>query len=77
MATIPERNLDFEEQRTRIWRALEEVEKISAETRKLLAEANKVGVDARAVPYTTIFQGAIAIAGLLGAGAAIGKLFFP
>ena len=78
MATHPERdNLDFEEQRARIWVAFEEIEKISAETRKLLAEAGKVGAETRAVPYATIFQGLIAIAGLLGAGAAIAKLFFP
>ncbi len=77
MATVPERDLDYEEQRARIWRAFEEIEKISAETRKLLAEANKVGIEARTVPYATIFQGAIALAGLLGAGAAIAKVFFP
>ena len=78
MASVPEReNLDYEQQRARIWRALEEVEKTSAETRKLLAETYKVGVEARAVPYSTIFQGFIAIAGLLAAGAAIAKLFFP
>ena len=78
MATqSPRDNLDFEEQRARIWVAFEEIEKISAETRKLLAEANKVGAETRAVPYATIFQGLIAVAGLLGAGAAIAKVFFP
>ena len=78
MATFPDRgdNLDFEEQRARIWRAFEEIEKISAETRKLLAEATKVGIEARAVPFATIFQGLIAIAALLGAGAALAKTFF-
>ena len=78
MATrSPGDNLDFEEQRARIWLAFEEIEKVSAETRKLLAEANKVGVDTKTVPYATIFQGLIAVAGLLGAGAAIAKVFFP
>ena len=77
MATQPRGELDYEEQRARIWRAFEEMEKISAETRKLLAETSKVGAEAKAVPYSTIFQGLIAIAGLLGAGAAIAKLFFP
>ncbi|RZM36676.1 MAG: hypothetical protein EOP67_05220 [Sphingomonas sp.] len=77
MATVPERDLDYEEQRARIWRAFEEIEKISAETRKIVAEASKVGAETRAVPYATIFQGLIAVAGLLGAGAAIAKVFFP
>ena len=79
MATFPDRgdNLDFEEQRARIWVAFEEIEKTSAETRKLLAEAAKVTVETRAVPYSTIFQGLIAVAGLLGAGAAIAKVLFP
>ncbi|MEH3038023.1 MAG: hypothetical protein PGN23_16275 [Sphingomonas adhaesiva] len=77
MATQPTGNLDFEEQRMRIVRAIEEVEKMSAETRKLLAGANKVGAETKAVPFATVFQGLIAIAGLLGAGAAIAKLFFP
>ncbi|MEH3101224.1 hypothetical protein [Sphingomonas adhaesiva] len=77
MATQPTGNLDFEEQRMRIVRAIEEVEKMSAETRKLLAEVNKVGAETKAVPFATVFQGLIAIAGLLGAGAAIAKLFFP
>jgi len=71
MATTPERdNLDFEEQRVRIVRAIEEVEKISVETRKLVAET-------RVIPLSTIFQGFIAVAALLGAGAAIAKLLFP
>ena len=71
MATHPEReNLDYEEQRVRIVRAIEEVENISAETRKLFAET-------RVIPLSTVFQGFIAMAALLGAGAAIAKLLFP
>ena len=71
MATQPDRdNLDFEEQRVRIVRAIEEVEKISAETRKLFVET-------RVIPVSTVFQGFIAFAAVLGAGAAIAKLFFP
>ncbi len=77
MATQARDNLDFEEQRARIWLAFEEIEKTSAETRKIVAEAGKVGVETRAVPYSTIFQGFIAVAGLLGAGAAIAKLLSP
>ena len=63
-------DLDLQEQLVRIRRAIEASEKLSAETRKLVAEA-------RTVSAATIFQGLIAVAGLLGAGAAIAKLFFP
>jgi hypothetical protein len=71
MASIPgHKNLDYEEQRARIWRAFEEIEKTSAETRKLVAET-------RVLPLSTVFQGLIAIAALLGAGAALVKIFFP
>ncbi|HEX8303216.1 hypothetical protein [Sphingomonas sp.] len=78
MATTPGRdNLDFEEQRARIWRALEEVEKISAETRKLIAEADKVGAETKILPLSTVFQGFIAAAALMAAGATLAKLFFP
>ena len=71
MATQPERSeFDLEEQRVRILRAIEEVEKFSAETRKIVAET-------RILPLATVFQAAIAFAAVLGAGAAIAKLFFP
>jgi hypothetical protein len=71
MATqIDPRGLDIEEQIVRIRKAQQEIDQISAETRKLLAES-------RVLSYATIFQGLIAIAALLGAGAAIAKLFFP
>ena len=62
--------LDLEEQLIRIQRAREESEKFSAETRKLLVES-------RTISIATVFQGFIAVAALLGAGAAIAKLFFP
>ena len=65
-------------------------ERLEAETRKLMAEATKLGAeqlklsaerdklhgDLRVMPYAAIFQGFIAIAAMLGAGAAIAKLFF-
>jgi hypothetical protein len=41
MATLPTGNLDFEEQRVRILRAIEEIEKLAAESRKLAAEEIK------------------------------------
>ena len=67
---IDPRGLDIEEQIVRIRKAQQEIDQISAQTRKLLAES-------RVVSYATIFQGFIAIAALIGAGAAIAKLFFP
>ena len=71
MATqIDPNKLDFEERFARLRLMIEESEKFSAETRKLVAES-------RSISLATVFQGAIAIAALLGAGAAIAKLFFP
>ena len=70
MATYPEGNFDYEEQRVRILRAIEEVEKFSAETRKIVAET-------QALPKALVFQAMLASAALLGAGAAIAKLFYP
>lgn len=74
---IDPRGLDIEEQIVRIRKAQQEIDQISAETRKLLADANKVNLEANVVTYATVFQGFLAIAALLGAGAAIAKLFFP
>jgi hypothetical protein len=60
----------YDERLARLRLMIEESEKFSAETRKLVAES-------RTIPLSTVFQGFIAIAALLGAGAAIAKLFFP
>jgi hypothetical protein len=71
MATqMDERELDLQEQLARIRQMGAEHDRIAAETRKLFAES-------RVVSVATIFQGFIAVAALLGAGAAIAKLFFP
>ena len=71
MATqIDPRGLDIEEQIVRIRKAQQEIDQISAETRKLLSEA-------KVISFASVFQGLIAIAALLGAGAAITKLYFP
>ncbi len=67
---IPPGELDLQEQLVRIRRAIVESDKFSVETRKLLAESKSVSA-------ATIFQGALALAAVLGAGAAIAKLFFP
>ena len=71
MAThIPPGELDLQEQIARIRKTQEEVEKFSAETRKIVAETQNM-------PKSLIFQAMLASAGLLGAGAALAKLFFP
>ena len=69
--------LDLEEQLVRIRRQAEEAEKFSAETRRIVADMTKAQVEIRILPWTTIFQAMLASAALLGAGAAIAKLFFP
>ena len=58
--------------------------RIEAETRKLMAEANKLAAERlkfdserELMPKSMIFQAMLATAALLGAGAAIAKLFFP
>ena len=71
MATqIDPNKLDFEERFARLRLMIEESEKFSAETRKLVAES-------KSLLLATVSQRAIAIAALLGVGAAIAKLFFP
>lgn len=67
---IPPGELDLQEQLIRLRRAIQESEKFSAETRKIVAETQNM-------PKALIFQAMLATAGLLGAGAAIAKLFFP
>ena len=51
--------------------------KLEAERLRIEAERLKAGVETRIVPFATVFQGLIAVAALIGAGAAIAKLFFP
>ena len=51
-------------------RTLAEIERIKLEAEKTRRETETMG-------RTLWFQGVLAIAALLGAGAAIGKLFFP
>ena len=77
MATQQRDNFDFEEQRVRILLAIEEAEKFLAEQKKLMAEEARLGRDTEFMPRTMIFQAMLATAALLGAGAAIAKLFFP
>ena len=58
--------------------------RIEAETRKLMAETNKLAAERlkfdserELMPRSMIFQAMIAFAAVLGAGAALAKLFFP
>ena len=75
MATQVRENYDFEEQRVRILRAIEESEKFTAEQKKLYAEEAKLRKDAMLSPWLLLAQGALAAAALMGAGAAFAKLF--
>ena len=70
MAMLPDRErLDIDEQIARISKLVEDTVKAQVETRKLNAEVQYF-------PRTMIFQAFIAAAALLGAGAAVAKLFF-
>ncbi len=75
MATQPRENFDFEEQRVRILRAIEESEKFTAEQKKLMAEETKLRKDTSFAPWVIAFQGLLAGAALLGAGIGFAKLF--
>ena len=75
MATQPRDNFDFEEQRARIVRMIEESEKFTAEQKKLRAEEAKLAKDTSFAPWVVAFQGLLAGAALMGAGIAFAKLF--
>jgi hypothetical protein len=71
MATLPGKDrLDVEEQIARVSKLVEDIVKAQAETQKLNAET-------QFMPRMMVFQAMLATAALLGAGAAIAKLFFP
>ena len=69
MATVPNitEQLDLREQIARI-------DKMQAEIHKTQAELSKITLDVRFYPGTLLFQGTLAAAALVGAGAAIAKL---
>ena len=73
MASQPRENFDFEEQRVRILRAIEESEKFTAEQKKLMAEEAKLRRETVLSPWLLLTQGLIAGAALLGAGAVLAK----
>jgi len=73
MATQPRENFDFEEQRVRILRAIDEAEKFRAEQKKLMAEEAKLRKDAVLSPWTLLVQAMIAVAAIFGAALALLK----
>jgi hypothetical protein len=80
MATTPRDNYDFEEQRVRILRAIEESEKFTAEQKKLMAEEAKLRAedaklrkDTGLAPWVIALQFLIAGAALMGAALALLK----
>ena len=68
--------LDLEEQIVRIRKMGAETEQALVDIQKTRADIEKVLFDTRIVSFATIFQGLIAIAALLGAGAALAKLLY-
>jgi hypothetical protein len=78
MATIPDTSDDD------VRRLNRDAAKLGAETRTLLAEAEKLRAEkyklsagAEILSRALIFQAMTALAAIIGAGAVIGKLFFP
>lgn len=85
MATQMDRNeLDLQEQLARIRqmgtntdKAIADIQKTRVDIDKALVDMNKIVKDTKITTFATVFQGLLAVAALIGAGAAIGKLFFP
>ncbi|MFB0614336.1 hypothetical protein [Aurantiacibacter poecillastricola] len=78
MATVTDRaELDIQEQLVRIQERIEQSDKFRAESDKFRAERDKVIRETDLMRTSAIFQAMIASAALLGAGAALAKLFFP
>jgi hypothetical protein len=71
MATEPQQeSLNIDEQLARIEKTLVDIAKSRAETLKLVTEV-------QILPRVATYQAMLATAALIGAGAAIAKLFFP
>ncbi len=78
MATqIEPKALDLEERIVQMRLAVEESEKFSAETRRIVVDMIKTQAETKILPWSTIFQAMLATAALLGAGAAVAKALFP
>lgn len=84
MATqIEHQELDLQEQLARIRKTQGEIDKmfdersrIQTEIDKMYYERSKIQTEIKVIPATMIFQAMLASAALIGAGAAIAKLFF-
>jgi hypothetical protein len=77
MATQLDDPLDLKEQLARIDQMRASTEKAIADIQKTRVDIDKVQIETKLITLATVFQGFIAIAALLGAGAALAKLFFP
>ena len=77
MATQLDDPLDLKEQLARIDQMRASTEKAIADIQKTRVDIDKVQIETKLITLATVFQGLIAIAALLGAGAALAKLFFP
>ncbi len=78
MATTPGKDsLDVDEQIARVSKLVEDIVKSQAETIKSQVETRKLIAETQYMPRAMAFQAMLATAALLGAGAAIAKLFFP
>ena len=77
MATHLDDPLDMKEQLARIDQMRASTEKAIADIQKTRVDIGKIRADTKVVTLATVFQGLIAIAALLGVGAALAKLFFP
>ncbi len=78
MATQADRGeIDLQEQLARIREMGANTDKAIAELQKTRIDMQKTQAEVKIIGWTTIFQAMLATAALLGAGAAIGKLFFP
>lgn len=65
-----QQNMDVQDQFSRLLKTQVEIE-------KMFAERDKLKIETRILPVSIILQAFIAIATMLGAGAAIAKVFFP
>jgi hypothetical protein len=78
MATYPDKDqLERAEQVARITKLVDDVVLSQAELVRAQAETRKTVAETQFMPRAMVFQAMLATAALLGAGAAIAKLFFP
>lgn len=83
-AQVDPKTMNLQEQFAAIQRHMAEIEQRREEIRKMtfesdlhLAETRKLDAETKLFPVSLIFQAMIATGALLGAGAAVAKIFFP